>query len=498
MPASNAAPWISNHPAFGKHGCRAPGEMAIPMATALKSLLYVCVLFWSLSVFLHPAPAAWGAEPYPILKTHIIAYNLKAYDRLISKAAYKGQAGILMMGPERAKALGLKTLMDQDYVQGKALHEKASQLFDKALSAMTIQRKSTTPDAHAAEIAKLALAYNTTREAARRQMQAYRLKLTAQNDDRLNREVCQQLLDTLLSKALKGVSYNLRDGLGAFYNLCRGLPESCPPLTPENIRFVNYVFNAFVREAPETVKKEYDLGVQDLMDRENPGTAWKAVVEARARPFIKYLDPLVEQWKTEAYPVDPLLFLALMKRESNLDPKAVSYVGAVGLTQIMPKTGKGLGMKHIYMPRYFEKAISMLKKERKLRHRARAIVRQINRKGMIQQGKRARELMQKSLQYGEKRANLLARYRRDVLSKNQDDRLKPALSIRYGYTYFSKMMKLQHGDISLALASYNAGPHRVKQYNGIPPYSETVSFRNTVLAYYRAYVSQLNRLSESR
>ena len=51
-------------------------------------------------------------------------------------------------------------------------------------------------------------------------------------------------------------------------------------------------------------------------------------------------------------------------------------------------------------------------------------------------------------------------------------------------------MKAQNGDISLALASYNAGPHRVKQYNGIPPYKETVSFRNMVLKYYREYLNK--------
>jgi len=50
------------------------------------------------------------------------------------------------------------------------------------------------------------------------------------------------------------------------------------------------------------------------------------------------------------------------------------------------------------------------------------------------------------------------------------------------------LMKKQKGDISLALASYNAGPHRVREFNGIPPYEETVHFRNRVLQYYREYL----------
>jgi soluble lytic murein transglycosylase len=37
--------------------------------------------------------------------------------------------------------------------------------------------------------------------------------------------------------------------------------------------------------------------------------------------------------------VDPLLFLALMRQESRFDPRAVSYAGATGLTQVMPATG---------------------------------------------------------------------------------------------------------------------------------------------------------------
>jgi soluble lytic murein transglycosylase-like protein len=54
-------------------------------------------------------------------------------------------------------------------------------------------------------------------------------------------------------------------------------------------------------------------------------------------------------------------------------------------------------------------------------------------------------------------------------------------------------MKIQKGDITLALASYNAGPHRVTEYNGVPPYTETVTFRNTVLKYYREYMDRVKQ-----
>ena len=38
--------------------------------------------------------------------------------------------------------------------------------------------------------------------------------------------------------------------------------------------------------------------------------------------------------------LDPRLFRALITAESNWDPEAVSYAGALGLTQVMPSTGR--------------------------------------------------------------------------------------------------------------------------------------------------------------
>jgi soluble lytic murein transglycosylase len=40
--------------------------------------------------------------------------------------------------------------------------------------------------------------------------------------------------------------------------------------------------------------------------------------------------------------VDPDLLQALMREESALDPKALSWAGAVGLTQLMPATAKAV------------------------------------------------------------------------------------------------------------------------------------------------------------
>lgn len=56
-----------------------------------------------------------------------------------------------------------------------------------------------------------------------------------------------------------------------------------------------------------------------------------------------------------------------------------------------------------------------------------------------------------------------------------------------GAAYLARMMKLFDGDLTRALAAYNAGPGAVLRHGGVPPYAET-----------RAYVAAvLDRLARS-
>lgn len=50
------------------------------------------------------------------------------------------------------------------------------------------------------------------------------------------------------------------------------------------------------------------------------------------------------------YRVDPATILAIIKAESNYDPKAISRAGAVGLMQLMPETAKDLGVNDRFNP----------------------------------------------------------------------------------------------------------------------------------------------------
>lgn len=438
-----------------------------------------------------------AAVPFPaladisLLKKSIVTYNLDHHKKSLSDGSYRGEEGILRINPEVGRSFGFNVQIDQDYLEAKELYREADKLLEKAVKAMATQKKEEIPGEHVKKIGELATYYNTAIRLAQKKLMNYRTRMNPRADDRLNEQLCSDLLEGLLQESLKMTSNNLRDALGHFYNRCQNLNKDYVHLNTENIRFVNYVFYEFTDKASENALKRFDLDKDIRNSREIEGSVWRHVLGETGSRYISFLESVLEKHKKSGYSFDPLLFMALIRQESNFDPRAVSSVGAVGLTQIMPETAKSLGVNKVFKPAYFEKARSFLVCERRLRHRAMGLIRKITDENMLKLAKNARELMQESLRCRQKRKELYAKYKRELLRKGTDDRLNPHKAIKYGFKYFSNMMKIQHGDISLALASYNAGPHRVKQYKGIPPYEETISFRNKVLKYYRDYVRKL-------
>jgi soluble lytic murein transglycosylase-like protein len=65
--------------------------------------------------------------------------------------------------------------------------------------------------------------------------------------------------------------------------------------------------------------------------------------------------------------------------------------------------------------------------------------------------------------------------------------LDPAQSLQGGAKYLRQQLDRFGGDQRLALAAYNAGPAAVAKYGGVPPYSETQNYVNSVMAKAAAY-----------
>jgi soluble lytic murein transglycosylase-like protein len=65
--------------------------------------------------------------------------------------------------------------------------------------------------------------------------------------------------------------------------------------------------------------------------------------------------------------------------------------------------------------------------------------------------------------------------------------LDPAQSLQGGAKYLRQQLDRFGGDERLALAAYNAGPGAVQRYGGVPPYSETQNYVNSVMAKANAY-----------
>jgi soluble lytic murein transglycosylase-like protein len=67
------------------------------------------------------------------------------------------------------------------------------------------------------------------------------------------------------------------------------------------------------------------------------------------------------------------------------------------------------------------------------------------------------------------------------------DPADPAANVDGGADYLARMLRRFDGDVTKALAAYNAGPEAVDRYRGVPPYAET-------RAYVRAVLERVNRL----
>jgi len=429
-----------------------------------------------------------GSAQHPLLKEIVIRHNLAEIQKSLKEGSYKGEEGILRLRPEAAKSLGLKVSLDREYLDARELFEQAASSLEAAKGFMATRDEETYIGEHVRNIGILYLHYQRSRERAKQKFLSYHAKLDAGGDERLNDAACSRLMDKLLAESLKQAENRLRDGLGLFYNLCHDPDQDHAFLNSENIEFVNEVFQRFVTEFPREGSIPFVLDRQE--ENRNHEGDWKEVIRDDF-PYASELEDVFTRLQSGGDAVDPLLFVALMRKESNFDPQAVSSSGAAGLTQLMPKTARDLGMKTIWMPPYFIEAAGLSDTERRTRAQAMAALHRINEDNKIQMASEARDLMQEALRIGRQKERLLAQYRKELLQSSGDERLDASLAMEYGLKYFLRLMRDFKGDMSLALAAYNAGPQRIKEYKGIPPFGETIRFRNRTLEFYREYVRKL-------
>ena len=133
------------------------------------------------------------------------------------------------------------------------------------------------------------------------------------------------------------------------------------------------------------------------------------VLPAGTRLTPASIEQLIEAIGAE-HDLDPDLIRAVIRAESNFNPRAVSRKGAQGLMQLMPGTIWRLSVGDAYDPRE---------------------------------------------------------------------------NIGAGVRYLRELLDLFRGDLTLALAAYNAGENAVLRYRGVPPYQETQGYVTKVLKWYR-------------
>jgi hypothetical protein len=79
------------------------------------------------------------------------------------------------------------------------------------------------------------------------------------------------------------------------------------------------------------------------------------------------------------------------------------------------------------------------------------------------------------------------------------DSFDPEANVDGGVRYLRELLELYHFDVAKALAAYNAGPKRVDQYKGVPPYRETHAYVARIIKdYNRKKLAEQKQLAQAK
>ncbi len=211
-------------------------------------------------------------------------------------------------------------------------------------------------------------------------------------------------------------------------------------------------------------------------------SALEQIIEPKAKKYMHYILDACEKNK-ETYPVDPALFMSLIKAESEFKQFAISSVGAAGLCQLMPSTAQGFGL-DVYLPEYFEKA----KEIRSLAVKENSLAHKYLDKNWFESAKKHELIADR---YFKESSKLFEKYINELKTKHkEDERFDPQKAIPVGVLILASNLKERKGDIREGTSGYNAGMAAVRRHNGIPPYDETVPYQNKIYNYYKEYITK--------
>ena len=112
---------------------------------------------------------------------------------------------------------------------------------------------------------------------------------------------------------------------------------------------VQSIMQKMMLDMLERLLKKLEGGGQTQPATGDTPTTTSTVTGSANTPVTGNFSSIINQ-AAQKYGVNPELVQAVIKAESNFNPRATSYCGAAGLMQLMPATARSLGVTDIYDP----------------------------------------------------------------------------------------------------------------------------------------------------